>query len=69
MKTPIEELIDFMKTKRYNTDGVTLCENKATELLQKEKKEIIDAYDNGKYISASKSYNGEKYFNETFKDK
>ena len=39
-QTSIQELIEFMKTKRYNTDGVTLCENKATSLLPTEQQYV-----------------------------
>jgi hypothetical protein len=32
-----------------------------------EKQQIIDAYDNGKYITSGKEFGGEQYYNETFK--
>jgi len=34
-----------------------------------EKQQIIDAYDNGKYITSGKEFGGEQYYNETFKNK
>ena len=40
--------------------------NEAKEI---HKQEIIDAYDNGKYISSSKEFGGLKYYNETYEEK
>ena len=34
-----------------------------------EKQQIIDAYDNGKYITSGKEFGGEQYYTETFKNK
>jgi hypothetical protein len=31
-----------------------------------EKEQIIDAYDNGKYITSGREFGGEQYYNETF---
>jgi cephalosporin hydroxylase len=39
------------------------CINQAKEM---EKQQIIDAYDNGKYITSGKEFGGEQYYNKTF---
>jgi len=40
--------------------------NQAKEM---EKQQIVDAYDNGKYITSGKEFGGEQYYTETFKNK
>ncbi len=42
--TPMGILIDFAKTKIYNTDGPTLIINKAIQLLAKERQAIEEAH-------------------------
>jgi hypothetical protein len=39
------------------------------EAKEMEKQQIIDAYDNGKYITSGKEFGGEQYYKETFKNK
>lgn len=61
MKTALQELIEWMEEQYYPAmyeDAI----DKATELLEKEKEQIEEAYDKGfgKFKSA------EQYFNETF---
>ena len=67
-QTAMQELIDFIKTKRYNTNGVTLCEQKAQQLLEKEKQQIIEAveYDSQERKEIGMLI-GEQYYNQTFK--
>lgn len=36
----------------------------ANEIFEQQ---IIDAFDNGKYITSGKNYNGEQYYKEQFK--
>jgi hypothetical protein len=44
--------------------------NKENQLIEQakemEKQQIIDAYDNGKYITSGKEFGGEQYYNKTF---
>ena len=40
--------------------------DQANEIFEQQ---IIDAYANGKYITSERSYGGEQYYNETFKNK
>jgi len=36
--------------------------------LPMEKQQIVDAYDNGKYITSGKEFGGKQYYNETFRE-
>ena len=68
MKTPMQEMIDEMnKILREEKECFILdLRDKARELLQKEKEQIMDAYDEGwSDAFADKDLNAE-YYNETF---
>ena len=39
--------------------------NQAKEM---EKQQIVDAYDNGKYITSGKEFGGKQYYNDTFRE-
>jgi len=80
MKTAMQELIEWVENNTIaiilNTDVV---KQKAIELLEKEKKQIIEAYDEGKEYEYQYHINcdpvkyedvktSEKYYKETFKD-
>ena len=81
-KTAIEELIEKLY-ESYNWKhstfqekaGIASCINKAKRMLEKEKSQIITAYDKGKSDFANyeperhgnESPKGEKYYNNKFK--
>ena len=68
MKTPMQEMIDEMnKILREEKECFILdLRDKARELLEKEKEQIMDAYDEGwSDAFADKDLNAE-YYNETF---
>jgi len=68
MKTAMQELIDFLEPELKMHDFIQLpAYKKAKDLLEKEKQQIIDAFD------AGSKFNGdweaeEQYYNETFKN-
>ncbi len=71
MKTAIEELIEYIEEwtpKNKITDGIW---SKAKSLLELEKQQIIDAWENsyrhGACVNEDKDkYHGSQYYNETF---
>jgi len=67
MKIAVEWLWRWIMDNPFGSfqDGLNAY-NKAKEM---EKQQIIDAYDNGKYITSGKEFGGEQYYNETFKNK
>jgi hypothetical protein len=79
MKTAMQEFLDYMK--EYNIilvkEGIEpnllikMLQHKAEKLLEQEKEQIIDAYDNGMHDVDNKYYNiiqngGETYYNQTY---
>jgi hypothetical protein len=75
MKTPIQELIDWIE-ERFNNPKETEVFKKATELLEKEKEEISIAYNNGiknpytniwVQLSQRETTRGEIYYEERYK--
>jgi hypothetical protein len=60
MKTAMTELVEYMK----NTLPNMMWEERANELLEKEKKQIIDAVESKFYL---KRCSGEEYYNKNFK--
>ena len=71
MKTAMQELIEQLKEERLSNPiesplniGLSVAIGFASNLLEKEKQQIIEAHDEGegKIIG-----NGEKYYNQTFK--
>ena len=77
IKTPIQELIEFMQKKfnilRENDLGTALeigdCIEHAESMLEKEKEVIMEAYwEGGKCVPLASSV-WEKYYNDTFNTK
>jgi hypothetical protein len=71
MKTAMQELMANIKVKRSKDFGklyvIEICEpEKIKELLEKEKQQIVDAYDDGKYLTSGENYNGNTYYKKTF---
>lgn len=65
MKTAMQELIDFLEPELKMGDFLQLpAYEKAKQLLEKEKKQIINAHDDG--IQNPYSYSKVTYYNETF---
>ncbi len=72
----MQELIDFIENQEYNfinkekLESCNKIQNKVKDLIEKEKQQIIDAYETAMetdiYNTPLKT--GEQYFNETFKD-
>jgi hypothetical protein len=60
MKTAMQELIEFINTRCLNGDFVL---EKANELLEKEKEQIIDASNSA---FEDKTTWGERYYNKTY---
>jgi hypothetical protein len=64
MKTAVE----WLYNKMFENQGRILRED-YEQAKEMEKQQIIDAYDNGKYITSGKEFGGEQYYNATFKSK
>jgi hypothetical protein len=66
--TALQELMSFIENQRYNflnkeqIESCTNIQNKANELLEKEKQQIIDANEYGTIHYE----NGEQYYEQTF---
>jgi len=78
MKTPIQELIEFIDDKFIlsNSPQISSIYNKAQELLEREKDEISIAYNNGiknpytniwVQLSQRETTRGEIYYEERYK--
>jgi hypothetical protein len=67
MKTAMQELIDDLKTK----DGIIILDKVFMQkYLEKEKEQIIDAYDNGMYGGTyAVDKDGNEYYNQTYNQK
>ena len=61
MKTAMQELIEYLE---INDRKFTYTYKKANELLEKEKEQIIDAFEQG--IEFSFPTNGSYYYNQTY---
>jgi hypothetical protein len=76
MKTPIQEVIDFVNDINDNDRSgfdyyYQSIMNKLNELLEKEKEQIIDAYENGVGDENERNLSGnftnaEQYYNQTY---
>ena len=73
MKTPIEELIESIEPILTNGQfdfsykaGIASAVTKAKKLLEKEKRCIIDAYNQGGIDQCEGHQNKEQYYKETF---
>jgi hypothetical protein len=76
MKTPIQEVIDFVNDINDNDRSgfdyyYQSIMNKLNELLEKEKEQIIDAYENGVGDENERNLSGqftnaEEYYNQTY---
>jgi hypothetical protein len=65
MKTTMQELIDWIECDNDN-NVYDICDM-AKELLEKEKKQIINAHLDGQSLVSCKDEYAEQYYNETFK--
>jgi hypothetical protein len=63
MKTAMQELIDELERVRLMTN-MNFVIRIATDLLEKEKEQIIDAYNNGQQIPPFEY--AEQYYNQTY---
>lgn len=66
MKTAMQELIEYIDSIWSNGGWEETIKEKAKELLEKEKKHIIDAYNQGTLDGESSEINYPNYYNETF---
>jgi hypothetical protein len=62
MKTAMQELIEWMGKNDYYGKGFFYA---AYSLIEKEKKQIMEAYIDGHYIK-DEFYNPKDYYNETY---
>jgi len=65
-KTALQELIDYIMDDEWNNKGKGDILTKAQMLLEKEKKDILEAWTAGKtsdYYQTSESYINKKYSN------
>jgi len=80
MKTPLQELIDIINEKRKESDIsntlLRFCVVEAEKLLEKEKQQIIDAFNNGMNNSEyfftpnfRECNESEQYYHETYNNK
>ena len=68
MKTAMQELIEWIESNEiiYNKELIL----KLKELLEKEKEQIINDFDNGIYVGTyAVDKDGEQYYNETYNQK
>ena len=66
MKTAMQELIEYLESRyfKYEISSILL---KSKELLQKEKEQIINDFDNGIYVGTyAVDKDGEDYYNQTY---
>ena len=63
MKTAMQELIEYLEVRDRK---FTYTYKKAIELLEKEKEQIIEAYDKGISDHQWNDYNPEEYYNQTY---
>ena len=72
MKTAMQELIDFLEPELKMHDFLQLpAYEKAKDLLEKEKQQIINAHREGVYnntLGNNDFESEEQYYNETFKN-
>jgi len=69
MKTAMQQLIEWIDTPNLYPDRISIKE-KATELLEEEKRQIVEAYDEaeGKIIGNGEQYYNQRYNNENKQD-
>ena len=71
MKTAVEWLIE--KLSNYDLEMISLFKDEINQALEKEKEQIIDAYEDGKQngiesiTNVNKYIIGEYYYNQTYK--
>ena len=72
-KTAMMELIEKLENniERFDDDPILnrifkLCANTAKQLLEKEKEQIIMAYDNGRYSSLQYNKTPIEYYNQNY---
>ena len=63
MKTPMQELLEWIRTTLpMDLETPRMIEQKIESMLEKEKEQIIDAYE----VSHISMMTAEQYYNETF---
>jgi hypothetical protein len=66
MKTPMQELLEWVRaTLPMDLETPRLIEQKIQSMLEKEKEQIMDAYE----VSHISMMTAEQYYNETFNTK
>lgn len=66
MKTPMQEMLEWVRaTLPMDLDTSILIEEKVISMLEKEKEQIINAYE----VSHISMMTAEQYYNETFNSK
>lgn len=76
-KTAMMELIEQLNSHIYSVsketildrgygEGLVYCRNLAEQLLEKEKEQIMEAFDEGGYLHDSWHISSEDYYNETY---
>lgn len=63
MKTSIQHIIEYLEQNDLNQDTLHF----AKLMLDKEKQDLIDAYNQGVKNALVYDYEGKDYFNQTFK--
>jgi len=75
MKTAMQQLIEWITPEKFTLiewHAAVDIREKATELLEEEKRQIVDAYEQGHYkpdfseIGVSIVEEGKKYYNQTY---
>jgi hypothetical protein len=66
MKTAMQELIDELERVRLMTN-MNFVIRIATDLLDKEKEQIMDSYLQGSFDDGPNITNSEQYYNQTYK--
>lgn len=64
MENKEQTAVEFLEEK-YRPKGYITAEEFA-QAKEMEKQQIIDAYDNGKYITSGKEFGGKQYYNDTY---
>jgi hypothetical protein len=72
MKTPMQELIDSVGYMAQGLDADELYDyfmEKATQMLEKEKETICNAFSDAQHGAVESRWTAEEYFEETFNTK
>ena len=70
MKTPMQMLIEIITPENFLLEEWTaamIIKDKAIELLEEEKRQIMDAWNDGFYgLEAPETQSAEQYYNQTY---